>query len=87
MISWSYYEPRFDPNGSERISTLPSLGWKPEGAPFTRYSSNLDGLELTQWMIQDFEHLLGTDDKVDWELAKFNQERRQKIRLPNGWGS
>jgi len=53
----------------------------------SRYSENLDGLELTLWMITDFMHLLNTDHVVDGELARFNKERRSGIILPDGWGS
>lgn len=55
-------------------------------APTTRYSAKLDGQELTVWMLEDFEHLLRTGDEIDRHLARFNFERRQKIRLPQGWG-
>ena len=60
--------------------------WIPNDAPNSRYSSNLDGLELTLWMIKDFLHLLDTDSKIDRTLAEFNKQRRSKIILPNGWG-
>lgn len=55
-------------------------------APNSRYSENLDGLELTLWMITDFYHLLNTDCIVDKALANFNRERRKKIVLPESWG-
>lgn len=58
----------------------------PLDAPNSRYSENLDGLELTLWMITDFYHLLNTDSVVDKSLASFNKERRRKIILPDGWG-
>ncbi len=64
---------------------MKKLKWKPLGAPFTRYSSDLDGLELTQWMIQDFLHLMDTDDKIDVALTEFNKDRRSKIVLPELW--
>lgn len=57
----------------------------PLDAPNTRYSEELDGLELTIWLIQDFYHLLKTDSKIDRGLAEFNKQRRSKIILPNGW--
>ena len=59
--------------------------WIPIDAPNSRYSSNLDGLELTLWMIKDFLHLLDTDSKIDRTLAEFNRQRRSKIILPNEW--
>jgi hypothetical protein len=59
--------------------------WIPTNAPNIRYSPNVDGLELTIWMITDFYHLLKTDDKVDYALAEFNHQRRQSIIIPEGW--
>jgi hypothetical protein len=59
--------------------------WRPAGAPNSRYSPHLDGLELTQWMITDFFHLRDTDDKVDEGLRDFNRKRREGIILPAGW--
>lgn len=59
--------------------------WRPTTAPNSRYSPNLDGLELTQWMVNDFYHLLDTDPMVDEALREFNRERRAKIVLPIGW--
>ena len=50
-----------------------------------RYSKDLDGLELTVWMIKDFEHLLNTGDEIDIGLAKFNANRRDNINLPDLW--
>jgi len=59
--------------------------WLPVGAPNSRYNPNLDGLELTQWMINDFFHLMDTDSKVDEPLRDFNRNRRAGIVLPSGW--
>jgi hypothetical protein len=53
--------------------------------PNQRYSKELDGLELTQWMITDFYHLLNTDGEVDTALAEFNKRRRQSVNLPDTW--
>jgi len=53
--------------------------------PNQRYSRKLDGLELTQWMVQDFLHLLNTDDVIDTGLAEFNRARRKNVNLPDGW--
>jgi hypothetical protein len=53
--------------------------------PNQRYSCRLDGLELTLWMIADFEHLLDTDDEVDVALACFNAKRRSASHLPATW--
>lgn len=60
--------------------------WRPIDAPNSRYSKNLDGLELTLWMVEDFLHLLKTDPEIDRELANFNKSRRRKIEFPTGWG-
>ena len=59
--------------------------WLPGGLPNARYSPNLDGLELTVWMIEDFKHLLRTGSEVDEDLAKFNRQRRSELRLPAPW--
>jgi hypothetical protein len=65
---------------------MQDTGWLPPSfAPTVRYSSSLDGLELTIWMIEDFFHQMGTSAEVDEELAKFNRERRSRIVLPEGW--
>ena len=45
----------------------------------------LDGLELTLWMIADFQHLLSSTVEVDWALASFNAGRRALIQLPPTW--
>jgi hypothetical protein len=55
--------------------------------PNQRYSRKLDGLELTTWMIQDFNHLLDTDEEIDHELARFNQARRELVNLPDTWNN
>lgn len=60
--------------------------WIPKFLPNARYNPNLDGLELTSWMIDDFYHLLNTDENVDHELVTFNKMRRFKESLPKGWG-
>lgn len=62
-------------------------GWYPESLPNARYSPNLDGLELTLWMIQDFEHLMDTDPVVDNALMMFNRQRRAGVCLPEGWNA
>ena len=59
--------------------------WRPTTAPNSRYNQKMDGLELTQWMINDFYHLLDTDDVIDMPLREFNRERRSTIILPSGW--
>ncbi len=66
---------------------MKDLNWRPINAPNSRYSLNLDGLELTSWMINDFFHLMDTDSVIDEGLQKFNKERREKIILPNGWNN
>ena len=60
--------------------------WIPTQAPNSRYSNNLDGLELTLWMVTDFYHQMKTDTKIDYALAEFNRERRSHIIFPEGWG-
>jgi hypothetical protein len=64
---------------------MKEAGWRPTGAPNSRYSPHLDGLELTQWMIADFFHLRDTDEEVDGPLRDFNRGRREGIVLPAGW--
>jgi len=54
-------------------------------APRDRYGRDLDGLELTLWMLADFQHLLTTSPDVDTPLMMFNRERRANITLPKGW--
>lgn len=61
--------------------------WKPDGAPKARFGPNMDGLELTIWMIHDFQHQMATSSDIDWALAAFNRERRSKLILPSGWVS
>jgi hypothetical protein len=62
--------------------------WKfDEDIPTIKYSSDLDGLELTLWMIRDFYHQMKTDKIIDWELAFFNSKRRSKIKFPKGWNN
>lgn len=67
-------------------SLMKEAKWIPNGAPNARYSSTLDGLELTTWMVNDFYHLLETDSVVDSILRDFNALRRTTITLPEGWG-
>ncbi len=64
---------------------MKDANWIPEGAPNARYSQDMDGLELTTWMINDFHHLMRTDHYIDLGLTTFNRLRRQKIKLPEGW--
>lgn len=59
--------------------------WKPHDIPDVRPAMNLDGLELTRWMIEGFEHIIDTDTALDRALMQFNRERRRKIVLPKGW--
>lgn len=56
-----------------------------DALPNQRYSSTFDGLELTQWMVSDFYHLLNTDEDIDRGLAEFNRKRRQNVTLPDTW--
>lgn len=64
---------------------MKEANWRPVGAPNSRYSPTLDGLELTQWMVTDFYHLMDTDEHVDEALRDFNRKRREAIVLPAGW--
>tara|TARA_B100001094_G_scaffold9569_1_gene8553 strand:- start:171 stop:989 length:819 start_codon:yes stop_codon:yes gene_type:complete len=68
-------------------SSMARMHWNPKGASIARFGKHLDGLELTLWMIDDFEHLLNTDSAVDEPLKRFNVERRSEIVLPEGWAS
>jgi hypothetical protein len=85
----NYYVPMLegDRKGIDNnFSLMKDNKWIPFSAPNSRYSQSLDGLELTIWMLNDFQHLLHTDDKIDYELAKFNTSRRREIKFPEGWG-
>lgn len=66
---------------------MKAANWLPEGAPKAKFGVGLDGLELTVWMIRDFEHLLSSSTDVDHALAQFNRERRARLVLPRGWVS
>ena len=66
---------------------MKAANWRPHLAPKARFSRNLDGLELTTWMIRDFEHLLNSHDQPDEALIEFNRNRRRKLILPDGWVS
>lgn len=66
---------------------MKAAGWSPGLAPKARFGSSLDGLELTLWMIRDFEHLLTSSPDVDRGLMDFNRERRGRLVLPAGWVS
>jgi len=54
-------------------------------APITRYDRKLDGLELTQWMVRDFHHLLRSGSTVDTRVQEMNRKRRSQIVLPEDW--
>ena len=64
---------------------MKKANWLPYGAPNARYNVNLDGLELTTWMINDFFHQMDTGLLFDKELRIFNKKRRDKIILPEDW--
>lgn len=66
---------------------MKASNWIPHGAPNTRYNPKLDGLELTTWMIEDFNHLINTDPKIDEALRDFNRARRRTMTPPIGWGT
>lgn len=55
--------------------------------PAQTYSRASNGLEMTSWMIRDFEHLLETNEDVDVELCRFNAARRAKVTLPATWNT
>jgi hypothetical protein len=55
------------------------------GAPKARFDCALSSLELTCWMVADFEHNLATSAEPDRALVEWNRARRAKIRLPAGW--
>lgn len=61
--------------------------WTPHNAPRAAFGRNLDGLELTLWMIDDFNHHLCSQDEVDVALMHFNRQRRRALKLPEGWVS
>lgn len=72
-------------NVDHNWNLMKQAGWRPIGAPNVRYNPDLDGLELTLWLIDDFFHQLGTDPEVDEPLAAFNRARRAGLELPLGW--
>lgn len=53
--------------------------------PNQRYGKNLDGRELTEWMIKYFLILFETDENIDRNLTNFNRERRKLVKLPDTW--
>lgn len=57
----------------------------PNAMPNTRYSRKMTGLELTQWMIEDFMHIRNSDEIIDYELAEFNAQRRKRYPVPTEW--
>lgn len=76
----------YDRQGCDKNwQAMKEAGWVPTTAPNCRYSDQLDGLELTLWMIADFEHLMDTDSRIDVALRDFNRERRSHIVLPEAW--
>ncbi|MBN8612814.1 MAG: hypothetical protein J0L92_19620 [Deltaproteobacteria bacterium] len=55
------------------------------GAPKARFDRALTSLELTCWMVADFEHNLSTSPEPDRALLEWNRARRAAIALPSGW--
>lgn len=55
------------------------------GAPKARFDCALSSLELTCWMVADFEHNLSTAPEPDRALVEWNRARRARITLPAGW--
>jgi hypothetical protein len=85
----NYYKPMlaFDRDAiNDNWQVMSECKWVPKDAPNSTYSRNLDGLELTLWMIDDFTHQMSTDSFVDRGLAEFNKARRAKVVFPSGWG-
>jgi hypothetical protein len=68
-------------------AVMKAANWLPEGAPKAKFGPDLDGLELTVWMIHDFEQLLSSSRDIDYALAAFNRQRRARLELPAGWVS
>jgi hypothetical protein len=67
-------------------SVMKRLNWTPkDNALAIRYDKNLDGLELTIFMIREFLHQCKTAPIVDISLAEFNRKRRANIILPKPW--
>ena len=85
-----YYVPMFEADRrgiDNNWLAMKRAKWIPTMAPNSRYSPEMDGLETTLWMLSDFQHLLRTDDKIDYGLAEFNANRRRNIVFPEGWGN
>lgn len=68
-------------------AAMKAASWYPVGIPRAPFGAALEGLELTLWMIRDFEHLLSSSHTVDQALTGFNRQRRAKLVLPPGWVS
>lgn len=64
---------------------LKAQRWENPELPNAPYSQDLDGLELTTWMIRDFFHQMDTGPETDDALAVFNRNRRGNLSLPSGW--
>lgn len=56
-----------------------------QNVPHQTYDKDLDGLQLTLWMIKHFNIMLGTGHDIDVGLMKYNQSRRQSVNLPDTW--
>jgi hypothetical protein len=69
------------------LEEMRKTGWRPPSGPSFRPSHNLDGLELTLWMIDDFNSQAKTHSHIDEDLAEFNKKRRAGILFPPGWQS
>ena len=74
-------------NIDNNFKIMRTNNWRPTMAPNARYNNNLDGLELTTWMINDFFHQCDTDAGIDEPLRQFNRARREGIIIPDGWNS
>lgn len=65
---------------------MKSNNWTPGSNTMNiRYDKNLDGLELTAFMIKEFLHQCRTSPHIDRPLVEFNRSRRALIKLPDNW--
>ena len=69
------------------LASMRDAGWVPPRGPMFRPSPLLDGLELTLWKVDDFEHMARTSPEIDEDLVTFNRARRASITFPPGWAS
>lgn len=85
-----YYIPMLEldrKNSENNFYIMKANNWRPVNAPNNRYNSELTGLEMTNWMMNDFHHQLNTDNVIDEGLMLFNRNRLEGIIIPDGWNS